>query len=97
LPKPQSTAKAKWAVRKRNAALRRKRERRLRAERQNALNDPGHAAVRAAAVSIRDFKVMTGLSHASIFRRLRDGSLRSIKLAGRRLISASEIERLRGE
>jgi hypothetical protein len=50
---------------------------------------------RTEAVSIRDFKIMSGLSNATIFRRIADGSLKSIKIHGRRLISFDEVERLR--
>jgi excisionase family DNA binding protein len=75
-------------------ALRRKA--RDRDRRQAALNDPQSADVRPVAVSIADFSLMTGLSHATIYRRIADNTLRSVKLANRRLISFEEVERLRG-
>jgi excisionase family DNA binding protein len=83
---------------RRAAAQFRARERILHAERREALSKPDLASVRPAAISIKDFRVATGLSYATVYRRLADGTLKSSKVGGRRLIAYSEIERIhRGE
>ena len=64
-------------------------------ERRKALNDPDSADVKPAAISVREFKIVSGLSNATIFRLLKSGQLKSVKLHGRRLISFAEVERLR--
>ena len=63
----------------------RARERKLHAERREALSKPDRADVRPAALSVKDFRIATGLSHASVYRRLADGTLKSVKIGGRRL------------
>ena len=50
-----------------------------------------------AAVSVREFKILTGLDHGIVYRLIADGQIKSTKLRGRRLIAYSEVERLRGE
>ena len=90
LPNRKRSSRARAGVRAR--------ERRLQDERREALKDPDRADLPPAAVSIRDFRIMTGLSAATIFRLLLKGKLKSTKLGGRRLIAFSEVERLlRGE
>jgi hypothetical protein len=71
-----------------------RREQSLRDERRKALNHPDAADVTPAAISVRDFRLKTGLSIATVNRRIKDGTLRSIKLHGRRLIAFSEIARI---
>jgi predicted DNA-binding transcriptional regulator AlpA len=78
----------------RDKALARLRAKRLRAERLKALS--GRAEVKPATVSVREFILMTGLSHATIYRGIADGSIASTKKNGRRLIAFAEVERLRG-
>ena len=90
-PSPHPPRRARAAAR---AWARKQRD---RDQRQAALNDPARAAVRPATISIRDFALATGLSCATIYRRIADGSLKSTKFAGRRLIAWSEIQRLQGE
>ncbi|HEY1864210.1 MAG TPA: hypothetical protein VGG77_11110 [Roseiarcus sp.] len=91
IDKPRKDARAAH----RRARLIRLRENQLRAERQQAINNPDAAEVKSAAVSVRDYRVASGLSNASVFRRIKDGRIKSVKLHGRRLIAYSEIERLR--
>jgi hypothetical protein len=81
--------------RRRRAARAWKRAQQLRNDCRKAPNDPDNAELKPVAVSIRDFKIMSGLSNATIFRRIADGWLKSIKIHGRRLISFDEVERLR--
>ncbi|WP_395020998.1 excisionase family DNA-binding protein [Dongia sp.] len=51
-----------------------------------------------SAFSIKEFSERSGLSVATIYRRLKDGSLRSVQIGGRRLIPADvERELLAGE
>lgn len=52
--------------------------------------------VQAKVVTIHDACAAISLSPATIRRMIRDGQLRSISVRGRRLIPASEIERLVG-
>jgi hypothetical protein len=92
---PSSKAPCGKPSKQRDAARRRARAKRLKAERRAALTDPDRADVRPVAVSVREFMKASGLSAATINRRIRDGSLRSSKRAGRRLISFDEIVRLR--
>jgi excisionase family DNA binding protein len=60
---------------------------------------PGHPASTfpaPRAYRINDAAVMLSLSRSSIYELLKTGQLRAIKLAGRTLIPASEIQRLVG-
>jgi len=72
----------------------RARERKLYAERAQALAKPDLADVKPAVISIKDFRVATGVSQATVMRRLADGTLKSVKIGGRRLILYSELERI---
>jgi hypothetical protein len=92
--KPHKDIRAVRAARRR-ARLIWLREKQLRAERREALNNPDAAALKPVAVSIRDFKLLTGLSNATIYRRIKDKTLKSVKICGRRLVSFDEVERLR--
>jgi hypothetical protein len=65
------------------------------AQRQQAINSPNDARVRPVAISPKDFSLATGLSPATIARAIRDGRLKSVRILGRRLISYSELERVR--
>jgi excisionase family DNA binding protein len=79
------------------AAKRRQREERLRLERAVAIANPTLARMPPAAVSINEFKRATGVSHATVSRWVRDGVIRSTKVARRRLIPFSELARIKGE
>jgi excisionase family DNA binding protein len=68
------------------------RVREVREQRRQAINDPRLACVKPAALSIQDFALMTGLHRCTVWRRIRDGSLRATKFSGRVLIPYSEIE-----
>lgn len=81
--------------RRRDAARRWMREQRIRADRVQTLKDPDRADLTPAAVSVIEFRRLTGLSHATVHRRIKDGTLKSCKIAGRRLIAWAEIARLR--
>lgn len=74
-PLPASTKRIRPPEeRRRSAKQARIRSRREREERARALSRPDEAEVRPATISIRDFKLATGLSAATIFRRLKDPS-----------------------
>jgi hypothetical protein len=96
---PEDPRKAKQRQ-KRNRELNklgaRLRAEKVRRERRHALSDP-RADLKPAAVSVRDFKILSGLSHATIYRHFANGTLKSIRFGGRRLIAYSEVERIRGE
>jgi excisionase family DNA binding protein len=53
--------------------------------------------VEPATVSVNEFVVLTGVSHATTFRHIKSGTIKSVMLGGRRLIAFSEVKRLRGE
>ena len=82
---------------RKRAARRRQREEALRLERAVALANPALVRTPPAVVSVAEFRKLTGLSPATIARRLKDGTLKSTKLNRRRLIAYSEIARMRGE
>jgi hypothetical protein len=60
-------------------AMRAKRHTRIRADRRKAAVQSGEALF----VSVAEFAVLTGISPATIYRRLADGTLKSKKLVGR--------------
>ena len=68
---------------------------RLRAERLAAVYFPDAGEMRPATISIRDFAIASGLSQATVMRRVKDGTFPSTKIGQRRLISYSALERLR--
>jgi excisionase family DNA binding protein len=76
-------------------AARRRREEALRRERALALS--GAAGTPPAAVSVNEFKRLTGASHATVSRWIRDGEIQSVRIGRRRFISFDEIARIRGE
>jgi predicted site-specific integrase-resolvase len=51
--------------------------------------------VKPAGVSVLEFRRLTGFSHASVHRWIANGTLKSVKVNNRRLISFSEVERIR--
>jgi hypothetical protein len=81
--------------RQRDATRRWQRNQRTRADRIQTLRNPTNGDLMPAAVSVIEFRRLTGLSHATVHRRIRDGTLKSVKLFGRRLIAWSEVARLR--
>jgi excisionase family DNA binding protein len=56
-----------------------------------------HPAVEPATVSVNEFVVLSGVSHPTIYRWIKAGTIKSVMLGGRRLIAYSEVKRLRGE
>jgi excisionase family DNA binding protein len=48
------------------------------------------------AYSINEFASATDLSRAGVYRLIRDGELKAVKLRGRQLIPASEVRRIFG-
>ena len=82
----------------RKAAAKRERERGdARAVRRIETVSSAHPAVEPATVSVNEFVVLTGVSHPTIFRWIKAGTIKSVMLGGRRLIAYSEVKRLRGE
>ena len=81
---------------KRAAALRR-REQALRDDRSKALSDDRSGGVKPAVISVLEFRLLTGLSRATVSRWVKSGRLRSTRAGGRRLIDAREIEKLRAK
>jgi excisionase family DNA binding protein len=53
--------------------------------------------IEPATVSVNEFVVLSGVAHATIFRWIKRGVIRSVMIGGRRLIPFSEVRRLRGE
>jgi excisionase family DNA binding protein len=82
---------------RKRAAKRRLREAALRGERERALVDPGAGRSAIAAVSVAEFKKLTGASHATVSRWVKSGALKSTKTGRRRFIAFSEVERIRGQ
>jgi hypothetical protein len=80
---------------RRCAAKRRQHAEKLRLERSIAISGAGGAP--PAAVSVNEFKKLTGASHASTHRWIKSGELKSVKIGWRRFISFDEIARIRGE
>jgi hypothetical protein len=70
------------------------RERKLMAERREALRKPELAEVRPMVISVTDFRLATGVSNATVFRWLRTGLVKSTRVGGRRLIPLSELNRI---
>jgi predicted DNA-binding transcriptional regulator AlpA len=96
LPEVDTSLAAKRATKQRRESLLKRRHYRERKEqRLEALNHPEKANLKPAAVSIAEFAVLSGLSPATINRRIADGTIPSTKYLGRRLIAYSEVERLR--
>jgi predicted DNA-binding transcriptional regulator AlpA len=90
---PIAPSKNRDEIRALDTARAKKRAKRLRREREKALS--GRAEVKPAVVTVREFMLTTGLSHATIYRCIKDGSIASTFAYGRRLIPFSEVERLR--
>jgi excisionase family DNA binding protein len=82
-------------VKKKRAAKRRQREEQLRRERAVALS--GAAGTPPAAVSVAEFKRLTGVSHATVSRWVKKGEIKSTRIGRRRFIAYAEIARIRGE
>jgi hypothetical protein len=61
------------------------------------LANPTAAKVPPAGISPLDVSLATGMSLATINRPIRDNTLKSVKIAGRRLIAYPELARVRGE
>jgi excisionase family DNA binding protein len=84
--------------REKAAAEQRRRDQQRRDERLAMLNneapEPTGAAAKPQFLSPKEFSVLVGIGPATVFRHLRDGSLKSTMFGGRRLIPFSEIERL---
>jgi excisionase family DNA binding protein len=80
---------------RRRAAKRRQRAEKLRLERSIAIS--GAAGAPPAAISVAEFKKLTGVSHATVSRWIHDHTIQSVKVGGRRLIAFSEVERIKGE
>jgi excisionase family DNA binding protein len=82
----------------RKAAAKRERERgdALAVRRIEAVGS-ANPAVEPATVSVNEFSLVTGVSHPTIFRWIKAGTIKSVMLGGRRLIAYSEVKRLRGE
>ena len=82
----------------RKAAAKRERERGdARAVLRMETISSAHPAVEPATVSVNEFVVLTGVSHPTIYRWIKAGTIKSVMLGGRRLIAFSEVKRLRGE
>jgi excisionase family DNA binding protein len=78
------------------------RDQKSRERRRNAISDLieppspiGTLVLKPKFVSPREFVELTGVSYATVFRRIRDGTLKSTMFGGRRLIDYGEIEQLR--
>jgi excisionase family DNA binding protein len=78
--------------RQRESVKRKERLRKRREEREQALKHPDAASIKPVCVTVREFAAVTGLSTATIYRRLAKGQIKSVKLHGKRLISFSEVE-----
>ena len=61
----------------------------VRVEIHRALTEP-----EPVLLSVNQFIARTGLSRRTAFSRLHDGTIRSVKVGRRRLVPASEVERL---
>ena len=85
------------ARKRQRAARRRQREENLRLERAVAIANPAMAKTAPAAVSVNEFRRATGASHATMHRWIKEGVIKSTKVAGRRFIAFSEIARIKGE
>jgi hypothetical protein len=83
------------AKRRRESLLRRRHYRERKEQRLEAVNHPERADLKPAAVSVVEFSIVSGLSVATIWRRVADGTIKSTKCLNRRLIAYSEVERLR--
>jgi hypothetical protein len=91
------------AEREKAALLARQRGQKSRLRRQKTLNEQiktpseptGAPMLKPQFVSPKEFVELTGVSFATVFRRIRDRTLKSTMFGGRRLIAYSEIERLR--
>jgi excisionase family DNA binding protein len=61
-----------------------------------SVDDPGRTPPRLPkrAFSIREVEQTTDLSHATIYRLIRTGRLRTIKVLGRRLVPAEALDDL---
>lgn len=56
-------------------------------------NEETHRPLRRG-LSVKDLKRATGLSHATTYRLIGAGKLRTIKVLGRRVIPEDELDRL---
>lgn len=63
-------------------------------ETQTAIPTVAIPVVERIAYSIKEFGKATGLSPATIYRRISENEIRSVVVGGRRLIPASERQRL---
>ena len=52
---------------------------------------PNFAMKERAAYSIRDLMAMTGLSETSVYRQIKAGKLKTIKIGGRTLVTAAAL------
>jgi hypothetical protein len=82
---------------RKRAVKRRQREENLRLERAIAIANAATAKTPPAAVSVNEFRKATGASHATTHRWIKEGVIKSTKVAGRRFIAFSEIARIKGE
>jgi len=46
---------------------------------------------------VNDFCAVTGIGRTSLYELIRDGKIKTVRIAGRRIIPASEAERLLNE
>jgi hypothetical protein len=102
-PSQDRGKRAKLLAREKAAQQARLRDQLSRERRGKALSDPAEPSgdptsaplLKPKFVSPKEFVELTGLSHATVFRRIRDGMLKSTMFGGRRLIDYGEIGRLR--
>jgi excisionase family DNA binding protein len=86
--------KAALRARLRDQAIQERRRRAL-SDRTAPSSELGHAPLlKPKFVSPKEFVELTGISFATVFRRIRDGTLRSTMFGRRRLIDYAEVERL---
>jgi excisionase family DNA binding protein len=93
-----SAAERRRILIERQAAAKAQRQRgdALAVRRIEAVSRP-NPEIEPATVSVNEFVVLTGVSHATIFRHINAKTIKSAKLGGRRLIPFSEVKRLRGD
>jgi hypothetical protein len=89
----ESHYRPRW--RERSDESTKRRERKIRADRLDALNSPGQGDQKPIAVSLAEFRRLFGFSHMTVHRRIGDGTLKSFVALRRRMIPWSEVERLR--
>jgi excisionase family DNA binding protein len=57
----------------------------------------GHVAMRPALLRIPDFCAASGLGRTTVYGLIASGRLKSVMIAGRRLIPTTELDRLEAE